>query len=962
MAIPSPGGGARQQGGAQRPAERVIPFGKYLLLERISVGGMAEVFKAKSFGIEGFEKILAVKRILPTMAEDRDFIEMFIDEAKIAGHLNHANIAPIYELGKVGDSHYIAMEYVWGKDLLQIMNRFRKMRKHMPPAMVAFIASKICEGLDYAHRKRDRNGNPMNIIHRDMSPQNVLCSYEGQVKIIDFGIAKAASRTTKTQAGVLKGKFGYMSPEQVRGLPVDARSDLFAVGTVMHELATSERLFLGESDFTTLEKVRNADVLPVTRSIPDFPPELEAIIMKALTLDVADRWQSASEMQEALVRFLASQKPPYGTSKLAAWMKTAFAAELAQEKERMAAYATVGRAASPPASAPAPAPAAPRPASAPSAGPAPAAGRPPPPGARKPTMMGLGAPAPDPSAAASRPPPPRPSPAARPGTEQLDIGDLQADEFDDDEIQGEKTVVGTSLMDEDPAPATDLAEQPTQIFFSADELKDDGPAAPVVRPQAGPSASVQVAPQVAVGAAHPAPPGMAPPGMPPPGMAPPGMPPTGMAPPGLAPPPGMAHAGAHATAPSGPAHAPGGPQGPGPGAPPAPVGFALPPVAAGPETVAAGPGASVATVRPGAVATASFPAQPAPKKSGGVGKIVGIALAAIVLLAVGAGGAVLAFGPQKGGTIDLQTVPTVAGDVYVDGVLRGRTPVRLENLAPGEHLLEVRADGYQTAQRRVAVASGAVAMMEVALIPGATPLSPPVAGAPQGLAAPGGGVGAPAVAPAVAGVVPGLPAAGASADRSAAQAAAQAAAAQQAAAQAAAAQQAAAQAAAAQQAAAQAAAAQAAAQRAAAHATAAQQTQAGTPPAGGRSGGVGGAPRTSGTSGPERAGSERGATASVAAGGGGVRSTEPSGGGAGSGGSSGGGRGGAAGQGTLAISTQPWARVFIDGRDTRRDTPVRDLRVRAGTHTIGLRKPDGTMVEIEVDVVADQTTTIIRRL
>ena len=320
MGIPSPSGGAKQQGGGGggRPPERLIPFGKYQLLERVSVGGMAEVFKAKSFGIEGFEKILAIKRILPTMAEDNDFIEMFIDEAKIAGQLNHANICPIYELGKVGDSHYIAMEFVWGKDLLQLMNRFRKMRKHMQPAMVAWIGAKVCEGLDYAHRKRDRNGNPMNIIHRDMSPQNVLVSYEGQVKVIDFGIAKAAARTTKTQAGVLKGKFGYMSPEQVRGLPVDARSDLFAIGTCLHEMSTGERLFLGESDFTTLEKVRNADVLPPSRAIQDFPPELEAIIMKALTLDVADRWTSAAEMQEALQRFLAAQKPPYGTSKLAA--------------------------------------------------------------------------------------------------------------------------------------------------------------------------------------------------------------------------------------------------------------------------------------------------------------------------------------------------------------------------------------------------------------------------------------------------------------------------------------------------------------------------------------------------------------------------------------------------------------------------------------------------------------------
>ncbi len=280
MGSVGPNGNPGAAGG--KPDIRVIPFGKYLLLDRLAVGGMAEVYTAKSFGIEGFEKIIAIKRILPTMAEDEDFIQMFVDEAKIAGHLTHANIAPIYELGKIGDSHYIAMEYIWGKDLLQLMNRFRKMRKSMPPSMCAFIGSKMCEGLDYAHRKKDRHGRPLNIIHRDVSPQNAIVSYEGQVKVIDFGIAKAAARNTKTQAGVLKGKFGYMSPEQVRGLPVDHRSDVFAVGTCMYEMLTSERLFVGESDFTTLEKVRNATVTPLSQIIPDMPPELDGIVMKAL--------------------------------------------------------------------------------------------------------------------------------------------------------------------------------------------------------------------------------------------------------------------------------------------------------------------------------------------------------------------------------------------------------------------------------------------------------------------------------------------------------------------------------------------------------------------------------------------------------------------------------------------------------------------------------------------------------
>src|SRR3954467_8334721 len=295
----------------QNRLRQPVPFGKYVLLERISVGGMAEVFKAKSFGVEGFEKILAIKRILPSMAEDADFIEMFIDEAKICGQLNHANICQIFELGRVDDSHFIAMEYVWGKDVLQIQNRFRKMRQTMKPEMAAFIAAKLCEGLDYAHKKKDAAGRPLHIIHRDISPQNILISYDGELKIIDFGIAKAASRSSKTQAGVLKGKFGYMSPEQVRGLPLDRRSDIFAIGTILYELLTADRLFVGESDFETLEKVRNVDCPPPSKANPKCPPALEKIIMKALARDPEDRYQWGAEMMEDLQSFLVSFEPVF---------------------------------------------------------------------------------------------------------------------------------------------------------------------------------------------------------------------------------------------------------------------------------------------------------------------------------------------------------------------------------------------------------------------------------------------------------------------------------------------------------------------------------------------------------------------------------------------------------------------------------------------------------------------------
>ena len=319
------------------------PFGKYLLLERISVGGMAEVFKAKTFGVEGFEKIIAIKKILPAMAEDADFIQMFIDEAKIAGQLNHANICQIFELGKIDDSHFIAMEYIWGKDLLQIQNRFRRLKKHMPVQMAAFVMGKVCEGLDYAHRKKDATGKPLNIIHRDVSPQNVITSYDGEVKVIDFGIAKAASRSSKTQAGVLKGKFGYMSPEQVGGKPLDQRTDIFAVGTILYELLTSERLFMGESDFATLEKIRSATVPPPSTINKEVPPELDRIIMKSLARDTADLYHWGSEMHDDLADFAAQFEPVYNAKALATWMRDAFSPEMKKESAVLESQRKIGK-------------------------------------------------------------------------------------------------------------------------------------------------------------------------------------------------------------------------------------------------------------------------------------------------------------------------------------------------------------------------------------------------------------------------------------------------------------------------------------------------------------------------------------------------------------------------------------------------------------------------------------------
>jgi serine/threonine protein kinase len=318
-------------------------FGKYLLLERVNVGGMAEVFIAKAFGVEGFERILAIKKILPTMAEDQEFITMFIDEARISVQLSHANVVHIHDLGCYDDTYYIAMEYVAGRDLRTILERYRRRGELMPTAQAVFVASKMCEGLDYAHRKKDARGQELGIIHRDVSPQNILVSYEGEVKLIDFGIAKAANRMQKTQAGILKGKFGYMSPEQVRGMPIDRRSDIFAVGVILYEMLTGEKLFVGESDFSTLEKVRNADVPLPSKLNPDIPKGLEKVLLRALAREPEDRYQWASDLQEDLMRFLLAGDAMYSGKQLSGFMKEAFVEDLMREAEKMERFAAIQR-------------------------------------------------------------------------------------------------------------------------------------------------------------------------------------------------------------------------------------------------------------------------------------------------------------------------------------------------------------------------------------------------------------------------------------------------------------------------------------------------------------------------------------------------------------------------------------------------------------------------------------------
>jgi serine/threonine protein kinase len=318
-------------------------FGNYYLFERVNVGGMAEVFKGVSYGVEGFERLFAVKRVLPSISEDQEFIEMFIDEAKIAVQLNHPNIGQIFELGNAENSYFIAMEFVQGKDLRALFDRARKRGERLDVAMACHLIKEVCEALEYAHSKRNERQDALGLVHRDVSPQNILVSYDGDVKLIDFGIAKAAGKASKTQAGILKGKFGYMSPEQVRGRPIDRRSDLFSLGVVLFEMLTLERCFQGESDFSTLEKVRNVDIRRPSTLNREITPELERILLKALSRNPDERYQSASELQDALQKYLYQSGAFFARKDLAQWMKRMFEADLLDEQRRMQAFRAYAR-------------------------------------------------------------------------------------------------------------------------------------------------------------------------------------------------------------------------------------------------------------------------------------------------------------------------------------------------------------------------------------------------------------------------------------------------------------------------------------------------------------------------------------------------------------------------------------------------------------------------------------------
>jgi len=298
--------------------------GNYVLLERVGMGGMAEVFRAASRGVEGFERPVAIKRILPNLAADEDFVKMFVDEAKIAVQLQHPNIVEIFDLARADDDLFIAMEYVHGKDLRAILDKVQGpdgRSGRLPVELSVHVTARVCDALHHAHFAHGPSGQPLGIIHRDVSPQNVIVSYDGEVKVTDFGLAKAAGRAVQTQAGVVKGKLAYMSPEQLRGQQIDQRSDVYGVGILLWEMLTGVRLFLGKNDQETLRRVYHAQVPPPRSVRADIHPELEGIVMRALAKEIVDRYATAEEMQEDLTAFLYGVGPSMSTAGVSAYMR-----------------------------------------------------------------------------------------------------------------------------------------------------------------------------------------------------------------------------------------------------------------------------------------------------------------------------------------------------------------------------------------------------------------------------------------------------------------------------------------------------------------------------------------------------------------------------------------------------------------------------------------------------------------
>ena len=309
-------------------------LGRYQLLKEIAVGGMAEIHVAKQTGVEGFEKLIVIKKILPQFARDPHFIKMFLNEARLASRLTHPNIVHIYDLGYANGVYFIAMEYIHGENLSGITFACRQQKHTIPLEHALKMVSQICEGLQYAHTKTNVQGKPLGIVHRDISPQNLLVSYEGVVKLVDFGVAKAATRYDEdTRAGLIKGKLAYMSPEQINGEEMDSRSDLFSLGIVLWELATGKRLFGRFEPAVILQKIAEAEIPPPNKVNQRVSSHLEAIITRCLQKSPDRRYQSAFQMHMALEEFMKKQGLSSSTLHLGRFMRTLFRKKLEDDEK-----------------------------------------------------------------------------------------------------------------------------------------------------------------------------------------------------------------------------------------------------------------------------------------------------------------------------------------------------------------------------------------------------------------------------------------------------------------------------------------------------------------------------------------------------------------------------------------------------------------------------------------------------
>jgi serine/threonine-protein kinase len=289
---------------------------RYRVIEKLASGGMAEVFRAESAGLEGFKKQVAIKRVLPHLSEKKKFISMFLDEARLSAHLSHSNCVQVFDIGVGDNAYFIVMEYVDGADLKAVLETLKKQGREMAIEDAVFISIKICEGLCYAHELTDHDGRPFAVVHRDVSPPNVLMTKHGEIKIVDFGLAKASSQLEKSEPGIIKGKFSYLSPEAALGKDVDHRTDIFAVGIILWEMLAARRLFLGDTDFATVKLVQQAVIPPLSKANPKVPVELERIVNKALARDPAQRFQSARDLAVSLNEFLYRYGKAVGSFKI----------------------------------------------------------------------------------------------------------------------------------------------------------------------------------------------------------------------------------------------------------------------------------------------------------------------------------------------------------------------------------------------------------------------------------------------------------------------------------------------------------------------------------------------------------------------------------------------------------------------------------------------------------------------